>query len=67
MNWRHVAVSRAGLEQDAAKAARRVLFWVRRGCHYVPAGSVPAALAGFFRFRFGIEPVFLGPPAHVLP
>ncbi len=67
VSWRHIAVDRRAMGSEASEAARRIALWVRRGCHYVPALPLARAIAGFFRFRFQVEPVFVGPPARVLP
>ncbi len=43
-------------DPDAARpAARRALFWIRRGLNYVPTQGTPGGLCDFLRFR-GVDP-----------
>jgi hypothetical protein len=53
VNYRAIALSASALREPAAasRAARRALFWIRRGLNYVPTTGAPAALPNFRRFR----------------
>ena len=55
--YRHIVVPEKAAPgaPDPTTSARRALFWIRRGFHYVPTRRSVRALLDFLRFRFAVR------------